>query len=67
MKYRGRVKSGFSGVWVSVTDDSGILKYQDEVEFVVRKDGSVMLLIDDKKAIERQRDEWNRKFNSTLH
>ena len=66
MEYRGRVKSGFSGVWVSVIDDSGILKYQDEVKFVINRNGNVMLLIDDKKAIERQKEEWDTKFNSTL-
>ena len=64
--YHGRVRNGLSSVKISVIDDSGILKYQGDVQFVIHKDGEVTLLIDTKKAIERQREDWNRQFNIPL-
>ena len=64
--YHGRVRNGLSSVKISVIDDSGILKYQGDVQFVIHKDGEVTLLIDTKKAIERQREDWDRQFNIPL-
>ena len=64
--YHGRVRNGLSSVKISVIDDSGILKYQGDVQFVIHKDGEVTLLMDTKKAIERQREDWNRQFNIPL-
>ena len=64
--YHGRVRKGLSRVKISVIDDSGILKYQDDVQFVIHKNGEVTLLIDTKKAIERQREDWDRQLNIPL-
>ena len=64
--YHGRVRKGLSSVKISVIDDSGILKNQDDVQFVIHKNGEVTLLIDTKKAIERQREDWDRQLNIPL-
>ena len=65
-KYHGKVRKGLHGVKVTIIDDSGLLKFQNEAKIIIYRNGEAILLVDDKKAIERQREDWNKKFNEPL-
>lgn len=64
--YNGKIRNGFKRVKVKVIDDSGILKYQDDVTIVIHSDASAILLIDVDKAVERQREEWVSNLDEPL-
>ena len=65
-KYRGKVREGLNSVKVTIIDESGLLKFQDDVTIVIYRNGEGMLLIDDKKAIERMRKYMDRELNTQL-
>lgn len=65
-EYRGKVHNRFKKVKVTIIDESGLLKFQDDVTIVIYRNGEGMLLVDDKKAIERMREDWDRKLNTPL-
>ena len=65
-EYRGKVHNRFKKVKVTIIDESGLLKFQDGVTIVIYRNGEGMLLIDDKKAIESMREDWDRKLNIPL-
>ena len=65
-KYRGKVREGLNSVKVTIIDESGLLKFQDDVTIVIYRNGEGMLLIDDKKAIERMREYMDRELNTQL-
>lgn len=65
-KYRGKVREGLNSVKVTIIDESGLLKFQDDVTIVIYRNGEGMLLIDDKKAIERMRKYMDRELNTPL-
>lgn len=65
-EYRGKVHNRFKKVKVTIIDESGLLKFQDGVTIVIYRNGEGMLLIDDKKAIESMREDWDRKLNTPL-
>lgn len=64
--YRGKVRNNLKRVKVKIIDDSGILKYQDDVTIVIHSDASAMLLIDFDKAVERQRAELDSILDEPL-
>ena len=65
-EYRGKVHNRCKKVKVSIIDESGLLKFQDDVTIVIYRNGEGMLLVDDKKAIERMREDMDRKLNIPL-
>lgn len=65
-EYRGKVHNGLKKVKVTIIDESGLLKFQDDVTIVIYRNGEGMLLVDDKKAIERMREDMDRKLNIPL-
>lgn len=65
-EYRGKVHNRFKKVKVTIIDESGLLKFQDDVTIVIYRNGEGMLLVDDKKAIERMREDMDRKLNIPL-
>lgn len=65
-KYRGKVRNRLNSVNVTIVDESGLLKFQDDVTIVIYRNGGGTLLVDDKKAIERMREDMDRKLNTPL-
>ena len=65
-EYRGKIRKGLNSVKVTIIDESGLLKFQDDVTIVIYRNGEGMLLIDDKKAIERMREYMDRELNTQL-
>ena len=65
-EYRGKVHNGLKKVKVTIIDESGLFKFQDDVTIVIYRNGEGMLLVDDKKAIERMREDMDRKLNIPL-
>lgn len=65
-KYRGKVRNRLNSVNVTIVDESGLLKFQDDVTIVIYRNGEGTLLVDDKKAIERMREDMDRKLNTPL-
>ena len=65
-EYRGKVHNRFKKVKVTIIDESGLLKFQDGVTIVIYHNGEAMLLVDDKKAIERMREDRDRILNTPL-
>ena len=64
--YKGKIRHNLKSIKVKIIDDSGILKYQDDVTIVIHSDASAMLLIDFDKAVERQRMEWDNILDDPL-
>ena len=65
-EYRGKVRKGLNSVNVTIVDESGLLKFQDDGKIVIYHNGEATLLVDDKKAIERMREDMDRKLNTPL-
>lgn len=65
-EYRGKVRKGLNSVNVAIVDESGLLKFQDDVKIVIYHNGEAMLLVDDKKAIEKMREDMDSKLNMPL-
>lgn len=65
-EYHGKVRKGLNSVKVTIIDDSGLLKFQDDVTIVIHHNGEAILLVDYKKAIERQKKDRDMKLNTPL-
>ena len=65
-EYHGKVRKGLNSVNVTIVDESGLLKFQDDVKIVIYHNGEAMLLVDDKKAIEKMREDMDSKLNMPL-
>lgn len=65
-EYHGKVRKGINSVNITIIDESGLLKFQDDAAIVIYYNGEGMLLIDDKVAAKKMRDELDRKRNQPL-
>lgn len=65
-EYHGKIRKGLNSVNVTIVDETGLIKFLDDATIVIYHNGEGMLLIDDKVAAKKMRDEWNRKLNEPL-